>query len=254
MFTLLKLGGSILTDRTRLFSFDSAVATRVAREIRQSGQVPIVVHGTGRAGKAYGRHYTLTGRATPDWRVFQLTTEAIRQLGDRLGAVLRDEGLPHCLIPANALFCRRDGGLHWQGPDPLLHLLDCGVIPVLCGDVLVEGAGRFAVVSSDEIMSFLAAALPVQSCIFATDVDGVLDPRGRLVAEVQSAGEAGRHASDSEDVTGGMAEKLAGASSAARDGAAVTIINGRVPGRVRDALCGRPVVGSRVLAPHRLVR
>jgi isopentenyl phosphate kinase len=249
-FTLIKLGGSVLTDRTRLFSFQEDLAIRLAREIRQSGRLPVIVHGTGTAGKAYARHYRRAGRVTADWLVFQLTTMAIRRLGDELGRVLRDEGVPHCLLPANALFRRRaDGTLGCCAPDVVPHLLTCGVAPVLCGDVLVEERDRYGVISSDEIVPVLARELPVRSCVFVTDVDGVLTADGRLIEEVDEAGALPASESDRADITGGMSAKLGDATVAARAGANVVIINGRVPGRLRGALRGEAVVGTRVVAP-----
>jgi isopentenyl phosphate kinase len=255
MTTLVKLGGSVLTDRVRLFSFERANAVRLAAEIARSGEIPVLVHGTGRAGKAFARHYRPGSRSTDNATVFELTTAAIRQLGEQLCAALRDEGVPHCPIGANALFTRLpDRRLSWRGPEQLQHLLDCGVVPVLAGDVLVEQAHHFSVVSSDEIMAFLAGALPARAAVFVTDVDGLLDARGRLVPTVLDRGDrtatnAGTWACDRDDVTGGMAEKIDAAIQAARFGNRVTIVNGLVPGRLRDALCDRPVIGSRVLAP-----
>jgi isopentenyl phosphate kinase len=250
MVTLLKLGGSILTDPARLFSFEKGTAIRLAREIRQSGQVPVIVHGTGRAGKAFARHYSGAGRTTREWLIFQLTTGAIGRLGEDLGRVLRDEGVPHCLMPANGLLHRRGGELGWHSPGVLPHLLDCGIAPVLCGDVLAEGRTRFGIVSSDEIVSLAAATMTVRSCVFVTNVDGLLDPAGRLLTEIDAAHLPQARDSDRADVTGGMSAKLASALRAAESGAATTIVNGRVPGRLRDALLGRPVIGTRVLATN----
>jgi len=169
MVTIVKLGGSVLTDKTRLFSFQEAVASRLAAEIRQAGgippgDVPVIVYGTGTFGKAYARHYSRPERSTADWRIFQLTTAAIRRLGEEVSRVLHDEGVPHCLIPANALFCQRQGRLGWHGPGPLARLLECGVAPVLCGDVLAEERGCFRIVSSDDIIPFLSVTTSSPSC------------------------------------------------------------------------------------------
>lgn len=247
MYSLVKLGGSVLTRKTSLFSFQTGTAARLAREIRESGQVPVIVYGTGTAGKAYARHYSRIDHSTSDWLIFQLTTRAIRTLGDELSRVLRDEGVPHCLLPVNALFYRRRGQVGWYGPGVLSHLLDCGVAPILCGDVLAEGRACFRILSSDDIVSFLALVMPVKSCVFVTDVDGVLDQRGALVAEIGGSTQLSSQASDREDITGGMAAKLRAARQAAGHGATVTIVNGHIPGRLRDALRGSQVTGTRVL-------
>lgn len=249
MVTIVKLGGSVLTDKMRLFSFQDATARRLAGEIRQSGAVPVIVYGTGSFGKAYARHYSRQSRSTTDWRVFQLTTRAIRLLGENLSGALHDEGVPHCLIPANALFYRRDGRLGWHGPGPLARLLDCGVAPVLCGDVLAEARDCFRIISSDDIIPFLSQDTPVSSCAFVTDVDGVLDDLGALITELPVAESAVASLGGQDDITGAMDAKVVAARHAARHGAAVTIVNGLVPGRLRAALRGDAVIGTRVLSP-----
>lgn len=248
MVSIVKLGGSVLTDKTRLFSFQEETGRRLAAEIRQGGAAPVIVYGTGTFGKAYGRHYSRSARTTADWRIFQLTTMAIRQLGENLSRVLHDEGVPHCLIPANALFHRRAGRLAWDGPAPLYRLLKCGVAPVLCGDVLAEDRGCFRIVSSDDIIPLLSEEMHVGSCVFVTDVDGVLDGRGKLIPEL-AADAPLASLGGQDDITGAMDAKVVAARQAAWNGSAAVIVNGRVPGRLRAMLRGDEVVGTRVTGP-----
>jgi isopentenyl phosphate kinase len=245
MVSVLKLGGSVLTYKTRWFSFQEETALRLAMEIREAGTVPVIVYGTGSFGKAYARHYR-QGQATADWGVFQLTTAAIRELGENLSRALHAQGVPHCLLPANAFFFRRDGQLGWDGPAPLDRLLRAGVAPVLCGDVLAEGRDRFRIISSDDIIPILAADMAVSSCVFVTDVDGVLDERGMLVAERSGAQQQVAVFGDQDDITGAMDAKLAAAVQSARAGTQAIIVNGLVPGRLRAALRGEQVTGTRV--------
>lgn len=253
MVTILKLGGSVLTDKARLFSFQEETARRLALEIRQAGTVPVIVYGTGTFGKAYARHYR-PARATADWRIFQLTTAAIRELGENLSRVLHAEGVPHCLLPANALFYRREGQLCLDGLGPLTRLLASGVAPVLCGDVLAEGRDCFRIISSDDIIPILSAGMKAGSCVFVTDVDGVLDDRGRLVPELGAAQESLAAVGGQDDITGAMEAKLVAARHAVREGARAVIVNGLIPGRLRGALRGDAVVGTRVTGVAALAR
>jgi isopentenyl phosphate kinase len=249
LVTIVKLGGSVLTDKTRLFSFQEATARRLAAEIRQADTIPVIVYGTGTFGKAYARHYSRPARTTADWRIFQLTTMAIRQLGENLSQVLHDEGVPHCLIPANALFYRREGRLSWDGPGPLTRLLGCGIVPVLCGDVLAEERACFRIIGSDDIIPLLAEGMPVGSCVFVTDVDGVLDESGRLISDIGAGPALLASLGGQDDITGAMDAKVVAARLAAQNGAASVIVNGLVPGRLRAALRGDEIVGTRVAGP-----
>jgi isopentenyl phosphate kinase len=151
-------------------------------------------------------------------------------------------------VQANALFHRPGGVLDLYDTAPFDRLISAGVSPLLCGDVLVEGPGSFRIVSSDKVVVALAGRLPVSDCVFATDVDGVWDSAKQLIPAVTVPNRS-VSASDRRDVTGGMSAKIGAALEIAATGARTTIVNGRVRGRVRDALNGRAVIGTRVTCP-----
>lgn len=246
MITLVKIGGSVLTDKQRPLIFQHAYAHCVAADIRLSRAVPILVHGTGSWAKAIGRHYRKDGGVFRDATGFQMTCWRIRRLQEAVTAALRDEGVVCCPLQANGIFHRARGVLDLYDTGPLGRLLDAGVSPLLCGDVLVEGPGIFRVVSSDAIAVAIARRMRVSDCVFATDVDGVWDSAGQLIREVTEPGLAVGD-SDQRDVTGGMSAKIAAALEIAATGARTTIVNGRIRGRVRDALARRTVTGTRVV-------
>lgn len=246
MITLVKVGGSVLTDKQRPLVFQHAYARCVAADIRMSGAVPILVHGTGSWAKAIGRHYRKDGGVFRDATGFQMTSWRIRRLQEALTAALRDEGVVCCPLQANAIFHRARGVLDLCDTGPLRRLLDSCVSPLLCGDVLVEGPGIFRVISSDAITVAIARRMAVSDCVFATDVDGVWNSAGQLIQEVTEPGLTVGD-SDRRDVTGGMSAKIAAALEIAATGARTTIVNGRIRGRVRDALARRTVTGTRVV-------
>jgi isopentenyl phosphate kinase len=246
MITLVKVGGSVLTDKQRPLTFQDADAHRFAADIRLSGTVPILVHGTGSWVKGIGRHYRRDGGVFRDASGFQMSCSRIRRLQEALTVALREEGVMCCPLQANAIFHRGRGVLDLYDTGPLGRLLDAGVSPLLCGDILVEGPGIFRVVSSDAVAVAIARRMRVSDCVFATDVDGVWDSDGRLIAQVTEP-RLTVDDSDRRDVTGGMSAKIAAALEIAETGARTTIVNGRIPGRVRDALARRTVTGTRVV-------
>ena len=247
MVALVKIGGSVLTDKQHPMVFQSAAACTVAADLRLSRTVPVIVHGTGSWAKAIGRHYRTDGGWARDVTGFQMTGARIRRLQEALAAVLRDEGVVCCPLQLNALFHHEGGTLQLYDIAPITRLLDAGVSPLLCGDLLVEGPGTFPVVSSDAVAVAIASRMSFNDCVFATDVDGVWDSTGRIIDEVSEPGTAVSE-SDRRDVTGGMSAKVAAALVIAQTGTRTTIVNGRVRGRVRGALSRRAVPGTRVLS------
>jgi isopentenyl phosphate kinase len=244
--TLVKIGGSVVTDKQRPFIFQDAYAQCVAADIRLSRTVPVLVHGTGSWAKPIGRHCRRDGAVFRDETGFQMTSGRVRRLQEAVTAALRDEGVVCCPLQTNAIFHRARGVLDLYDTGPLRRLLDAGVSPLLCGDVLVEGPGTFRVVSSDAIAVAVARRMRVRDCVLATDVDGVWDSDGQLLREVTTPNLAVGD-SDRRDVTGGMSAKIVAALEIAASGARTTIVNGRVRGRVRDALARRNVTGTRVV-------
>ena len=127
------------------------------------------------------------------------------------------------------------------------HALAAKLVPVLGGDVVLDAARKWGIVSGDVIMARLAQQLEPERAIFVTDVDGIFDrwPGGALLPrigpdDIPFAGPSGAH-----DITGGMAGKLLRAREVAKH-APVLVLNGNVSGRLADALAGKDVVGTRV--------
>jgi isopentenyl phosphate kinase len=52
------------------------------------------------------------------------------------------------------------------------------------------------------------------------------------------------------DVSGAMASKLKAAFAAAQFGIETIIVDGRSPSRIVSALCGQPVLGTKVVRGH----
>src|SRR6266567_4581776 len=173
MITLVKIGGSVLTDKQHPLHFQDAYAHCVAADIRLSSTTPVIVHGTGSWAKAIGRHHRADDGWYRDATGFQMACWRIRLLQEALTAALRDEGVVCCPLQANAVFHRANGVLDLYSTEPIRRLVEAGVSPVLCGDMLVEGPGRFRVVSSDAVTAAVARRMDTSDCVFATDVDGV---------------------------------------------------------------------------------
>jgi isopentenyl phosphate kinase len=54
---IVKIGGSIITDKTKPLTFKKAVVKRLAREIKESNEEIILVHGAGSFGHIFADRY-----------------------------------------------------------------------------------------------------------------------------------------------------------------------------------------------------
>lgn len=106
-------------------------------------------------------------------------------------------------------------------------LTGAGLVPVIA-PVGMDGEGQTYNINADTVAGAIAGALKADRFLLLTDVAGVLDRSGRLVAEMTVAeAEAGIAAGS---ITGGMLPKIETCISAVKGGVkAVTIMDGRVP-------------------------
>jgi isopentenyl phosphate kinase len=121
-------------------------------------------------------------------------------------------------------------------------------MPVLHGDVAMDAAGKAAIVSGDQLVSYIARSLNADVVAIGSNVDGVLfsgKPLARItrmdLAQVQNAvggsGEA--------DVTGGMRGKLLELLDLADLGIESMIFNAGTEGNISRALKGE-YMGTRI--------
>ena len=265
---LVKLGGSLITDKARRESVRSDVLARIAGELAAcraswSGRGLIVGHGSGSYGHfaAAGTPLAATTLVRADTDPGPLRTavartqDAAARLHRLVVAALLEAGLaPYSLAPSGWITTRgRElASLHLE---PLEGALALGMIPVVHGDVAVDRDAGMAIVSTERVFEVLARGLSVRGlrpawAVWLGETDGILGAGGERIAQVSAANlESARGrtgGSDGVDVTGGMRLRLETAWELACAGVASWIGDGRQPGVLAAALRGEPPGGTLV--------
>ncbi|HVS65720.1 MAG TPA: isopentenyl phosphate kinase [Thermoanaerobaculia bacterium] len=260
---LVKLGGSLITDKERRESVRSDVLTRIAVELAAcraswSGRGLIIGHGSGSYGHfaAAGTPLAATSlvRASADPGPLRTavarTQDAAARLHRLVVAALLEAGLePYSLAPSGWITIRgRElASLHL---DPLEGALALGLVPVVHGDVAVDRDAGMAIVSTERVFEVLARGLRPAWVIWLGETDGILGAGGERIARVSAANlEAARSqtgGSGGVDVTGGMRLRLETAWELACAGVPSWIGDGREPGVLAAALRGEPAGGTLV--------
>ncbi|MFA5860120.1 MAG: isopentenyl phosphate kinase [Candidatus Thermoplasmatota archaeon] len=249
----MKLGGSVVTDKSSYRTPRLDSMARLASELAHAPQPLAIVHGAGSYGHVIAKEHELSGGddGSAERRLaFAQVHADVRELTGLLLAALRDAGVPSVSHSTYDL-ARLDGGklLSFHAP-AIAETLRAGFVPVLSGDGVLDASRGFGVLSGDVLMVELAKAFRPERAVFATDVDGIFDRSpnvagARLLTRIDAATEvAAGDAPLRPDVTGSMHGKLARAREVAKWGTPVTIVNGLAPGRVADALSGRDVIGT----------
>jgi isopentenyl phosphate kinase len=270
----LKLGGSLLTDKTRPQALRGDVLSRLATEIAGAlADRPdlrlLIGHGSGSFGHMAARRYnTRAGVASAEgWRGYAETARAAARLNRLVVDALWDAGAPALAIQPSASAQCRDGELQELAERPVRVALAQGLAPVLYGDVALDIVRGGTIISTEEIFAWLAARLNPQRIVLVGEVEGVLsaDPAsgiaGELIPEItpdtlpQLAQVLG--GSRGVDVTGGMVAKVAAMLALVQTTpglAGVQIISGLIPGLTRAVLADpNRRAGTRILRQQRAI-
>jgi isopentenyl phosphate kinase len=259
---LLKLGGSLITDKARPETPRREVIARLAGEIaRAAREVPyplVVGHGSGSFGHVAARESGIAAglRSADQLPGVSRTQERAAALHRIvIEALLAAGALPFSIAPSSCLVA--DAGRPAAfAAEPLLLALDRGLLPVLYGDVVTDRSWGISIGSTERLFEALATTLQdqgrtIRRVLWLGETDGLYDAEGRTVPRI-SAGDLDRvrvaiGAPAGTDVTGGMLHRVETALGLARLGIPSLLANGLVPGLLERALRGEPVPGTEVL-------
>lgn len=255
---LVKLGGSVLTDKARLRTPRKTAILRLTKELSGLGDDLIVVHGAGSYGHVLARRYRLNGPASPSKaKGAAVVQRDVRALDDLVVSGLLRAGLAPVVLPPSAILRLQEEGVAFD-PEPFRDYIKLGFSPVTFGDVVLDRSRGVSVCSGDVLMLELAKAFRPRCVVFAADVDGLFtaDPKRHKDARLLlSVAEEDLPLIDfgpakGPDVTGGIEAKVRRMLEIASHADECIIVNGNVKNRMRDALRGRIVVGTRVVGGH----
>jgi isopentenyl phosphate kinase len=197
----------------------------------------------------------IEGGPSPSKRIAAAQVQAdVKELDALVVHALIDAGLSAVPIAPSAVLSLDDGRVSSVDITPFLEYASMGFTPVTFGDVVRDVRRGFSICSGDIMMLELARTFRPDRAVFAADVDGLFtgDPKrhrdARLLKAVRPADlkRVAFTAGLRTDVTGSIEGKVRRMFEIAGHVGECLIVNGNVKNRVRDALRGRRVVGTRV--------
>ena len=254
MLVFLKLGGSLITDKTRPYTprietLDN-LAIQIADALQDNLDLQLILgHGSGSFGhQAASQFGTRCGVSGPEaWRGFSEVWYQASALNRLVVEAIRRAGLPAVTLAPVSAVTARDGQLAAWDLTPLKAALANGLLPVLHGDVVFDEARGGTILSTEDLFAHLARQLHPERILLAGLEAGVwqdFPTRTRLLREMtrqiftQQAPGLGR--STGADVTGGMQAKVTEMLALVEQvpGLEVLIFSGEKPGNTRRALQG----------------
>lgn len=261
---LVKLGGSLITDKTRPFTSRLDVINRLAREIheaREEGKLKLIIgHGGGSFPHKPAKDYRVD-LGFIDKETFKGISKVQSAASDLnrivVNALINAEENAFTIQPFATFITEEDAIKSWY-TQSLEYVLKFDMLPVVYGDVAIDVRKGCSIVSTEEILNHLARQFNSKRIILAGITDGVFDKDpnkykdAKLIPEINSknyleirgflGGSAGI------DVTGGMAQKVDKMFELTKFGVEIEIINGERPGYLKRALLGEKGLGTIIKA------
>ncbi len=264
---LVKLGGSVITNKNVPFSEDLPTIKRLAKEIHEVRQEKkfrlILGHGGGsyphipaskfKVNEGVINHGSYEGIARVQDAASRLNRIIVRELLN-VGENAMSIQLSSCSISEN-------GKIKEMFLEPIKRLLDFNMIPVPYGDVGLDRKRGCHIISTERIFDYLARNLTkidkkykISRIIMCARVRGVftdnpdLNSYAELIKEITPKNiklvESSLKSSSGIDVTGGMLHKVKMLLELAELGIESEVINAKEPDLLKRALLGERSLGT----------
>lgn len=251
---LLKLGGSLITDKKQPRTLRRETLARVADEIaaainKRPSLRLVLGHGAGSfAHVSAKQHGTRQGVSTPGgWKGFVEVWWDAAILNRLVVEALNEVGLPAIALPPSAAIIASDGQVERWNLGPLEAALHAGLLPVIHGDVIFDISRGGTILSTEDLFSHLAQKLNPNRMLLAGIERGVWEDfptRTTIIPNITPGNfqdlMPAIGGSTATDVTGGMVDKVEQCISLSRSlpGMEILIFSGDEPGTLLEVLLG----------------
>jgi isopentenyl phosphate kinase len=255
--TILKIGGSVITEKNKDLDAKTQVINRLAEEIQQAKvESLIIIHGGGSFGHPAAQKYDIKAGLREENQKFGFaeTHHLMTVLNGLFMDSLVWHNIPAVSISPSSCITTENGRIQRFEDTPLRILLKMGFLPVLYGDAVLDAKLGFTILSGDQLISALATRLDAERIIIGVDVDGLYssDPKieknakmfTRLTLEELKRLQDACGRPTVCDVTGGMRGKIAELLPIIERMIPVIIVNATKPDYVCKALKGEKVEGT----------
>ena len=240
---LIKLGGSIITNKERPLSPRKRTIDNILKEIGKIKEPVIIVHGGGSYGHYWSVKYdmhTKPGKTAP--KGVAIVKNSMVELNKIiLDSAVKNRINSYCLPPTDFM----NGNKSIKSKILAIRsIAKSGLTPITFGDALWFGQKKSYILSGDVIMTIIAKILKPRLSLFVLDVDGVYSDlkTKKLIYDFKK--EKPEIKNNKMDVTGGMTRKITEANNMAKAGLKIFFVNGNKPKRITDAVSGKKFEGT----------
>ena len=244
--TILKIGGSVITEKGSVSVAKKDDIERISQEIaafKKEVKLPIIlVHGAGSFGHPQAIEHMSKGFNA---KGAYITHTSVKSLNSMVVDSLNKAGLN--ALPVHPLSsCLLGNGKIVEFQTAQIKLmLERDIVPVLHGDVVMDRILGAAVLSGDRIVPYLATVTAASGIGAGSNVDGVLDKKGEVMKKITPHSFVDMKkdimGAKDPDVTGGMLGKVSELVELSKKGISSRVFNAAKKNIVSKFLYGEDV-------------
>jgi isopentenyl phosphate kinase len=245
---IIKIGGSVITNKAKQDSFKKDVLDNLAKQIKNSKKEIILVHGAGSFGHILAKKYNLNQGYKNNDQIqgFSLTHAKVQKLNSFVLDSLHENGIPAVSLPPHNILKLKNHKFSSFNHSIFNDYLKLGITPVTFGDVVLDEKLGFSICSGDLLMQILSDCFKPEKAIFIIDEDGLYtsNPKINKNAEfinsitIEKLKKLAVSADKHDDVTGGMGGKIDTIKNISKLGIDTVLLNGNKPDRLFKVLIG----------------
>lgn len=249
---LIKLGGSIITNKKVPYLARKDVITRLARELKTSKEAIILAHGSGSFGHTSAVKFGGKKGYKNIKGIAKVAFDAM-SINQIVMDILIKQGLPVVSLRPMSMMLTKSGKTQAQFFKPLEEALKQGLIPVVFGDVIWDKNWKSTIYSGETILSKIALYLKkngfkIKRIIQVGETFGVYDQEEKTTPLITKKNwpsvKKFIFKLNTNDVTGGMQHKIEDALKMTDLGIETLLINGRRKNELFNALLDKKVKGT----------
>lgn len=258
--TLVKIGGSLITDKHKPFSVKWKALKTICAEVKKSqalGKWLVVGHGAGSfahvPAKKYQTHKGIVNQQS--YRGIAEVADVAAQLNRIVVKCLLEAKVNAVSVSPLSMMTANNHRLASLDSTSVELLLRQGLLPVLYGDQIMDEVVGCTIFSTEKVLGYLGLHLKkqgyaVERVIHCGQTNGVYDEDGNTIPLITtqsfSSYKKALGGSSGTDVTGGMIHKVEETLALAQKGIPGLIIDGVEHGSLAKAMAGEEVLGTKV--------
>nr|MBI5455934.1 hypothetical protein [Candidatus Levybacteria bacterium] len=249
---LVKLGGSIITDKKIAYLARKSIIRRLAKELKQSKQNIILAHGSGSFGHTSAVKFGGKKGYISKIGIARVARDAM-EINRIVMGILITEGIPAVSFRPMGMILTSAGKIEDSFFKSVEEVIKQGLIPVVYGDVIWDKKWKSTIYSGETILNKLAMYLRkknfnIKRIIQVGQTNGVYDDRKKTIPIITNKTWPNLKKFifelKTKDVTGGMQHKVEDALKMANLGIETLLINGKTKNELSKALLNKKVKGT----------